>query len=163
MAYFYLTIKIWCSPFLLTSRTFYYIILLKRVNMFKFRIYIDTSVLGGTYDSEFEEWSKKLMDEFKHGNRIAVISDITLVELEEAPEKVREIIKSIPGENLEMLMKDSEVDFLANLYLTEGAITRKHYEDAMHIALATINKVDVLVSWNFKHIVNINQSESTMQ
>ena len=51
------------------------------------------------------------------------------------------------------IKKDDEVDFLANLYLTEGAITNKHYEDAMHIALATINKVDVLVSWNFKHIV----------
>jgi predicted nucleic acid-binding protein len=125
--------------------------------MFKFRIYIDTSVIGGSYDSEFEEWSKKLMTEFKRGNRIAVISDITLNELEEAPENVRKIIETIPEENLEMLIKDDEVDFLADLYLNEGAITRKHYEDAMHIALATINKVDVLVSWNFKHIVNINR------
>ena len=53
--------------------------------MFRFRIYIDTSVIGGCCDVEFQEWSKKLLAEFKNGNYIAVISDITLVELEEAP------------------------------------------------------------------------------
>ena len=42
-------------------------------------------------------------------------------------------------------------------YITDGAVTMKFFEDALHIAIATINKVDVLVSWNFKHIVNINR------
>ena len=122
-----------------------------------FRIYIDTSVIGGYYDTEFAEWSKKLIGEFREGDKVAVISDITLDELEEAPAKVRDIIETIPGENLEILMKDEEVDFLADLYVQEEAITNKYYADALHIALATIHKVDVLVSWNFKHIVNFNR------
>ncbi len=46
---------------------------------------------------------------------------------------------------------------LADAYLKEGAITKKWHEDALHIAIATINKVDVLVSWNFKHIVNLDK------
>ena len=72
------------------------------------RIYIDTSVIGGYYDTEFEEWSKKLINEFKKGNKIAVISDITLEELEDAPGRVREIVKTIPEENTEILIKDEE-------------------------------------------------------
>ena len=126
-------------------------------NKHLFRVYIDTSVIGGCCDSEFAEWSKKLINEFIKGSKVAVISDITLVELEEAPEEVRDIMETIPGENIETLMKDEEVDFLADLYVQEEAITAKHYEDALHIAIATIHKVDVLVSWNFKHIVNVNR------
>jgi len=55
------------------------------------RVYIDTSVIGGCIDEEFKEWSLKLFDEFKNGNKIAVISDITLDELELAPKKVQRI------------------------------------------------------------------------
>lgn len=46
---------------------------------------------------------------------------------------------------------------LAEAYINEGALTNKSYNDALHIALATINVADVLASWNFKHIVNINR------
>jgi hypothetical protein len=46
---------------------------------------------------------------------------------------------------------------LAETYISEGALTNKSYNDALHIALATINNADVLASWNFKHIVNINR------
>jgi hypothetical protein len=55
------------------------------------------------------------------------------------------------------VLNDEEAEYLAGAYLKEGAITRKFYEDALHIAIATINKVDVLVSWNFKHIVNLDR------
>lgn len=46
---------------------------------------------------------------------------------------------------------------ISNNYVQSGAISSKFYEDALHIAIATINHVDVLVSWNFKHIVNLNR------
>lgn len=121
------------------------------------RIYIDTSVIGGCLDKKFEEWSNKLIGEFKKGIKIAVISDITLDELEEAPEEVQEILNTIPNENKESLIRDNEVVELAELYIKEKAITRKSYEDAQHIAIANIYKVDTLVSWNFKHIVNLER------
>lgn len=123
----------------------------------KQRIYLDTSVIGGNFDMEFQEWSRQLFEEFKSGKKIAVISDITLDELERARREIRDILKLIPEEHKEYIFNDEEAEELANAYLKEGAITRKWYEDALHIAIATINKVDVLVSWNFKHIVNLDR------
>ena len=121
------------------------------------RIYLDTSVIGGYLDKEFQVWSKQLFDEFKTGKKIAVISDITLDELENARQEIRDLLKLIPEKAKEYVLNDWEAEELADAYLKEGAITKKFYEDALHIAIATINKVDVLVSWNFKHIVNLDR------
>jgi hypothetical protein len=54
-------------------------------------------------------------------------------------------------------LSDDESEHLAEQYIKEGAINRSSEEDALHIAIATVNKVDVLVSWNFKHIVNLDR------
>ena len=123
----------------------------------KQKVYIDTSVIGGCFDSEFEEWSNRLFDDFKSGKRIAVISDITLDELSDAPEHVQENFRKIPEENLDILISDNESRKLADLYVLEGAVSKKFYEDALHIAISTINQVNVLASWNFKHIVNLDR------
>ena len=123
----------------------------------RLRIYLDTSVIGGYLDKEFQVWSRQLFDEFKAGKKIAVISDITLDELNNARQEVRDLVKLIPEEVKEYVLNDEEAEDLADAYLKEGAITKKFHEDALHIAIATINKVDVLVSWNFKHIVNLDR------
>jgi predicted nucleic acid-binding protein len=119
------------------------------------RIYLDTSVIGGYLDDEFQEWTRRLFDEFKTGKKIAVISDVTLDEIENARQEVRDLLNFIPEESKEYVLNDKEAEGLADAYLKEGAITKSYYEDALHIAIATVNKVDVLVSWNFKHIVNL--------
>jgi len=123
----------------------------------KQRIYIDTSVIGGCFDLEFEEWSNRLFDDFKSGKRIAVISDVTLDELSDAPKRVQDNFKTIPDHFMEILVSDSDSRNLADLYLKEGAVSGKFYEDALHIAISTINQVNVLASWNFKHIVNLDR------
>ena len=123
----------------------------------KQRVYIDTSVIGGCYDPEFEEWSNKLFDDFKLGNRIAVVSDVTLDELTDAPKEVKENFETIPDEALEIITSDKESRSLADKYIAENAVPTKFYEDALHIALATIHQVDVLSSWNFRHIVNLDK------
>ena len=123
----------------------------------KFRIYTDTSVIGGVFDKEFEEWSKQLIDKFINGQDTIVISDLTLREIEEAPKKVRDIIEKIPKKYREYVTLNDEARVLANHYLEENVITQKYLIDAQHIAIATINKVDVVVSWNFQHIVNLNK------
>jgi len=125
--------------------------------MHKLRIYIDTSVIGGCFDKEFAEWSNLLFQEFIEGKKIAVISDITLEELEHAPENIRILIDKIPNEHIEYVALDNESENLAALYIKNKAITRKFLEDAQHIAISTIMNVDVLVSWNFKHIVNLER------
>jgi hypothetical protein len=55
------------------------------------------------------------------------------------------------------IIVDDETIKLAEIYITEGALTSKSYNDALHIALATLNNADVLASWNFKHIVNLDR------
>ena len=50
-----------------------------------------------------------------------------------------------------------EANKLAETYILECALTNKSFSDALHIALVTLNNVDVLASWNFKHIVNLNR------
>ncbi len=123
----------------------------------KQRVYIDTSVIGGCFDQEFEEWSVRLFEEFISGNKIAVVSDITIDELSDAPDKVKNNFGIIPAESLEIIISDNESRELADKYVLEKAVSKKYYEDALHIAIATINQVNVLSSWNFKHIVNLDR------
>jgi hypothetical protein len=125
--------------------------------MFKLWVYIDTSVVGGCSDKEFKEDYIKLFKEFKDGKKIAVVSDVLLLELEGAPREVKRILDGVPPENIEYVSLDEESISLANAYLKEGVVSENSLSDARHIAIATVNKVDVLVSWNFKHIVNINR------
>jgi hypothetical protein len=119
------------------------------------RIYIDASVIGGCLDDEFKTASNLLIESVRRGKQIAVVSDITLGELEMAPVSVKEILPSIPKEFVEYITLNEEAIGLANNYLKEGVINQSYFIDARHIALATISHVNLLVSWNFKHMVNI--------
>jgi hypothetical protein len=123
----------------------------------KTRIYIDTSVVGGCEDEEFREYSSRLMACFSKGEYILVLSDLTIQELAGAPEEVRRHLTRIPEERIVGLQLDAEARDLADAYISEGVIASTMRTDAQHIAMATVGKVDVLVSWNFKHIVNIQR------
>lgn len=123
----------------------------------KKRIYTDTSVIGGCLDVEFSEGSTMLFDEFKSGNSILIISSLTLAELENAPQPVKDILKQVSLEFIEYIEFSEEISVLAETYLSEGVVSKKSRVDAQHIATATVHRVDVLVSWNFKHIVNLDR------
>ena len=125
--------------------------------MVKPRIYVDTSVIGGCLDDEFKAYSGQLFEEFISGKKRIVISDIVLFELEGAPENVKGVLNSVPDGSIEYVFLNEESITLANTYLKEGVIAESSLSDARHIAIATIERVDVLVSWNFKHIVNLNR------
>ena len=71
-----------------------------------------------------------------------------------APERVRRLTETIPDQFLELATLTEEAELLAGHYISEGILTPKFESDAQHIAMATILKVDSLVSWNFKHMVN---------
>ncbi len=121
------------------------------------RVYIDTSVIGGCCDEEFAHWSKALFDEFRGGAKIAVVSDLTHLELKEAPTKVQAVLKTVPAEFVETVALGEEALGLADGYLQEGVVAAKHVNDARHIAIASVERVDILASWNFKHIVNLER------
>jgi len=123
----------------------------------KKQIYTDTSVIGGCLDVEFEKDSTALFNSFQTGSVVIVVSDITLAELELAPSAVRDVLNSVPIEHLELVDFSENPNELAETYLREGVIPQKCRLDAQHIATATENRVDVLVSWNFRHIVNLNR------
>jgi len=119
------------------------------------RFYFDTSVFGGVYDFEFEEATLQLFEKVKLGQIVCVFSDITESELVKAPERVREYFKNLPKENMHRVVVNDEIIALASKYIEENVVGQTSFDDCLHIATATVNKVDLLVSWNFKHIVNI--------
>ena len=121
----------------------------------KQRFYFDTSVFGGVFDSEFDEATFKLFERVKSGKLICVYSDLTETELLNAPEKVRKYFKNLPKESLERVVVTDEILELASKYIQEKVVGQTSFDDCIHIAAATINKADILVSWNFKHIVNV--------
>ncbi len=123
----------------------------------KFRIYIDTSVIGGYLDEEFKDASILLIDRFKRGEVIAVISDITQLELKKAPTDVQDVFKEIPKENIEYVELTEEAVAWAKEYILKGVLGENKIADAQHIAIAIFHNVDLIVSWNFKHIVNIDK------
>ena len=121
----------------------------------KQRFYFDTSVFGGVYDIEFDEVTLQLFERVKLGQVICVYSDLTESELVDAPEKVREYFESLPKRNMERVLVNDEIIDLASKYIEEKVVGETSFDDCLHIAAATINEVDLLVSWNFKHIVNV--------
>ncbi len=121
------------------------------------RIYVDTSVIGGCLDDEFETESLALMEMFNTGQAIAVISDLTDLEVRRAPPWVGEILDRINGSSIEHVGFVDEARDLAQKYVDAGALGNSNLLDAQHIATATVSRVDVLVSWNFKHIVNLQR------
>lgn len=121
------------------------------------RIYIDTSVIGGCLDKEFQKWSLRLMNEFHNGHKRMVISTLTIRELEQAPEVVLSQINAFSIEEIEVLELTPPILDLAEAYIREGAVGSGCLADAQHIAAATVSRVDVVVSWNFKHIVNLRR------
>ena len=123
----------------------------------KQRIYIDTSVIGGCQDEEFSKWSIQLFEDFREGLRTAVVSDLTRRELEGAPESVKKTLLSLPDSNLENVFLTEEAETLAQKYIADRVVSVRHIADAQHIAIASLERVDVLVSWNFKQIVNLER------
>ena len=123
----------------------------------KQRIYIDTSVFGGYYDHEFNTYTVPLFERIKKGEFMVLLSAVTQEELEDAPENVRALVKNLKNEFIEFLDTSDEAVDLASEYIIEKVVGQTSYADCLHIALATINRADFLISWNFKHIVNVQR------
>ena len=121
----------------------------------KLNLYIDTSVIGGYFDVEFEEETKMLFDSILNNEFHVIYSSVTVDELIKAPEKVKNLLSLIQNENKTRIELTEEAVMLGDTYITENVVGKTSREDCFHIALATIFKADILVSWNFKHIVNV--------
>ncbi len=123
----------------------------------KQRIYIDTSVVGGYFDEEFKEATVKLFERLDNNEIVFVVSDLLDLELINAPQQVREHLLHYSADKFQRVELTEEAIKLADTYIDEKVVGKTSLEDCRHIALATIHKVDVLASWNFKHIVNLDR------
>jgi len=119
------------------------------------RVYLDTSVIGGCCDPEFRRWSNGLLRDFEMGLLKPVVSEIVGAELDDAPPEVLEKFAELMDCEPEVVLVTPEAEELAGAYLDRGILSENFADDARHIACATIAGVDVLVSWNFRHVVHL--------
>ena len=119
----------------------------------KRRIYIDTSVVGGFFDEEFSSDTIPFFESVRKGEFRILVSELLEAELLAAPDFVRELLTTIPDNQIEKLKLTFEATELAEKYIEAKVVGKSSKADCQHIAIATLNKADVLVSWNFKHIV----------
>ena len=120
-------------------------------------MYVDASVVGGCEDVEFAQDSRLLWKRFVKGEHMMVLSELVLKELRGAPKAVRDRLLEVPESHQVIIPESDEALRLADAYLERGILGEGSRADAEHVALATVGRVDVLVSWNFKHIVNLGR------
>ena len=125
--------------------------------MKKLRIYTDTSVLGGCFDPEFAEWSLSLMADFRARRFEPLLSDVVAAETAAAPEAVGRVFRELLDAGAEVLGVGAEALALLAAYRRRRILGERFTNDMLHIALATIARADVLVSWNFQHIVRFDK------
>jgi predicted nucleic acid-binding protein len=121
------------------------------------RIYLDTSVIGGYFDPEFAKWTKRLFAALEAGRFVAVLSPVVVRELQAAPERVQNLVKKASAIRWEYAAVSADIDQLADLYLRAGVVGKALRDDCLHVATATVWDADVLVSWNFRHIVRYDR------
>lgn len=121
------------------------------------RIYVDTSVIGGCHDDEFSLWSNGLVRDFREGNYKPVLSEIVGAEIESAPQRVQQTYAEILAICQDFIEITPEVIRLSEVYQEHEILQVKFFADMRHVALATVSQADVLVSWNFKHIVHMEK------
>lgn len=122
-----------------------------------FRVYVDTSVIGGCADAEFAEESLRLFELARGGRLLLLVSDVVIRELTDAPARVRQILQDLPASAIEAAPLSEEVLRLRDAYLAAGVVGQQWIDDATHVAAATVAQADAIVSWNFKHIVRLDK------
>ncbi len=120
------------------------------------RVYVDTSVFGGAFDKEFEKASRVFFDLAQAGDINLVVSSIVADELQGAPELVRSFYRKLAA-YIEVAEIDSAGIDLQSAYLDAHVVGTRWEADALHVAVATVAECRVIVSWNFKHIVNFRR------
>lgn len=123
------------------------------------RVYVDTSVFGGCFDEPFREASLRFFDMVRRGELRLVASSTTLRELADAPLSVRGLLEGLPPDSIEWVEWSDEIGALRDAYLEARVVGSASLLDAEHVATATVAGVDLVVSWNFRHIVHFQKIE----
>jgi len=130
--------------------------------MRKKKIYLETTLLNYYFDKDRDAHADtvNLFKEIAAGKYEAFTSEAVIDELEDAPAPKRDAMLALVGEyNITVLRVDEEAENLADIYAEEGIIPLKYMTDGIHIAVATVNDLNFIVSLNFKHIVNMRTEQ----
>jgi hypothetical protein len=119
-------------------------------------VYADTSVFGGVFDAAFERSSRAFFEAVKAGRFRLVVSTTLDDEIKNAPEYVLRFYRENTRESAVVAEAES-IEELKNAYLAHGILTTKWEADALHVASAVVGSCDIIVSWNFKHIVHFEK------
>ena len=118
--------------------------------------YADTSVFGGVFDDEFREPSKAFIDAVMASRFILVTSELVREEIAVAPQTVRQLFDDmLPMATIAAVT--TETIQLQHAYLNADIVSERFATDALHVALATASGASMIVSWNFRHIVNFQK------
>ena len=120
-------------------------------------LYLDTSVVGGYFDEEWKEATQEMFHLADLGLYHFVASVVTATEVMGAPPEVQVHFANTFADPAQLLELNDEAEALAQAYVAAGVVTPKYLDDARHIAIATINALSLVVSWNFKHLANIKR------
>ena len=128
--------------------------------MKKLKIYLDTSIVGYLHQETQPEKmadTQALWELIKNGTYEVLVSDLLLAELGNNPnEEIKDILLGFLAEiDYEIVPITPEIERIALMIISQGILTKKNYEDCLHIATALVSDCNLLVSWNFKHLVNI--------
>lgn len=118
------------------------------------RICVDTSIIGGCFDDEFAEDSRAVIRLASQGTAVLLVSDVLVRELMGAPRHIRDLLASLPPTSIERIEAEREAFDLQEAYLDAGVVAETSARDALNVATATVARADMIVSWNFKHIVH---------
>ena len=120
------------------------------------KIYADTSVFGGVFDQEFSEPSRQFFNEIDAGRFVLATSAVVEAEIEPAPEKIRVFFAKYAESAQIMDVSEKALELQLN-YIKSGVATEASLDDALHVAIATVSGCDLIVSWNFRHIVHFDK------
>lgn len=134
--------------------------------MNKLKIYLDTSIISFLFADDAPDFQQITVDFFtKFSPRYGLyISEVVLLEItkntdDERKQKMLAALEQFPINNLPPAVAIQEI---AKVYLENGVIPVNKVEDALHVGYATFYHVDILLSWNFRHLANINKERRIM-
>jgi len=123
------------------------------------KVYLDTSVVSYLWQNDAPEKmadTRKLWEMFKLNKYDVFLSTVTLREISDCPEPKRGILfEQLRQIKYTPIQIDDSMDEIARQIIEMHILTPKSYDDCQHIAAAVMTECDCIISWNFKHIVNI--------
>ena len=127
----------------------------------KIKLYLDTSIINYIFAEQLPEKMRLTKRLFRYADEAKYeffVSDVVLRELRAADEPKRtKLLSKVEG--IKELLNSSESEELANEYVHNKVISKNFIDDARHVAIAVCNNLDAIVSWNYKHLVNINKTK----